>query len=125
MKNRKPHTVPYGASVAAILDTLPNTGLLFPGRNSATPFNGFSKSTAAFNRKLVGVAPWTIHDLRRTFSTGLARLRVTPHIKERLLAHASAQNSVEAIYDRHAYQEEMREAVMRWEAHLVSLRNRQ
>lgn len=121
MKGGRAHTIPYGGLTAAILAALPKKGLLFPARGRETPFNGFSKSTAAFNSKLGGVAPWTLHDLRRTFSTNLARLRVMPHIKEMLLAHATAKSDVERIYDLHSYLDEMREAMHRYEGWLHSL----
>jgi hypothetical protein len=67
------------------------------------------------------MAPWTLHDLRRTFSTGLARLRVPPHVKEMVLSHVSAKGPVEAIYDLYSYLPEQRRALRRWEAHLQSL----
>jgi integrase len=121
MKNNRPHFLPITPMVAAILATLPKEGILFPARGKATPFNGFPTSKRAFDKRLEGVAPWTLHDLRRTFSTGLATLRVLPHIKEMLLAHSSAKNPVEAIYDRYLYLDEQRQALLAWEAKLQTL----
>ena len=67
-------------------------------------------------------------DLRRTFATGLAFLRVAPHIIERLLNHKLGTiqlggeiSAVAAVYNRHLYLDEMREAVEKWEARLASL----
>ena len=52
---------------------------------------------------------WTLHDLRRTFSTHLADLDVLPHIIERLLNHVSGEISeVAAIYNRSRYARLMR-----------------
>ena len=34
-----------------------------------TVFNGWPKSKAELDKKLEGVDPWTLHDLRRTFSS--------------------------------------------------------
>ncbi|HYM46736.1 MAG TPA: integrase arm-type DNA-binding domain-containing protein [Solirubrobacteraceae bacterium] len=65
------------------------------------------------------VAAFTIHDLRRTVRTGLARLKVPPHIAERVLNHA--QPGIVATYDVHAYVDEKREALEQWAAHLTSL----
>lgn len=121
MKTGRPHSLPMMPMVAQILSTLPSEGYLFLARGKDTPFSGFSPCKEDFDAGLDGVAQWTLHDLRRTFSTGLARLRVPPHIKEMLLAHASAKDPMEAIYDRYTYEREMREALERWEAHLQQL----
>ncbi len=66
-----------------------------------------------------GIKPFTLHDLRRTVRTGLARLKVEPHIAERVLNHA--QETIEATYDRHAYLDEKRTALEKWTAHLRAL----
>lgn len=120
MKKRQ-HSIPLTPVAKALLMEAPKEGYVFLARGGDSPFNGFSKCKIAFDKKLDGVAPWTLHDLRRTFSTGLARLRVPPHIKEMLLSHASAKDPIEAIYDRYTYMEEQREALLKWEAKLQAL----
>ena len=74
------------------------------------------------------IAPWQLRDLRRTFATKLASLRVAPHIIERLLNHRLGTfqlggeiSAVAAVYNRHLYLEEMREAIDKLEAHLTSM----
>ena len=118
---KRPHSIPLTPMARAILPTTPTRGFLFRARGKDSPFNGFSTAKEDFDKRLEGVAPWTLHDLRRTFSTGLARLRVSPHIKEMLLSHVSAKNAVEAIYDRYTYIDEQREALLKWENHLQAL----
>jgi integrase len=121
MKKRQ-HAIPLTPMAAAILVDAPHDGYVFLARaRDDSPFNGFSKCKRAFDKTLESVAPWTLHDLRRTFSTGLARLRVAPHIKEMLLSHQSAKDPVEAIYDRYTYMDEQREALMKWEKQLQAL----
>jgi integrase len=121
MKKRR-HAIPLTAMAAGLLADASETGYVFPARgNEQSPFNGYSKCKVAFDKRLTGVEPWTLHDLRRTFSTGLARLRVPPHIKEMLLSHASAKSEVEAIYDRYTYEDELREALQKWETHIQTL----
>ena len=68
-----------------------------------------------------GVAAFTPHDLRRTGRTGLARLGVKVDIAERVLNHA--RERMEATYDVHEYLDEKRDALEKWEKHLVELRD--
>jgi integrase len=135
-KNKAEHKFPYGPTAAAILKHIPDQGdCLFPASRShvrgkpTTTFNGWPKHKEAFD-KACGVSGWTLHDLRRTFATGLAALKVPPHIVERLLNHkfGSLQNqtdgtvsAVAEIYNRHLYMNEMREAIKTWETRLRSL----
>lgn len=66
-----------------------------------------------------GIEPFTLHDLRRTCRTGLARLKIEPHIAERVLNHA--QETIAGTYDRHAYMDEKRAALEKWAAQLQHL----
>ena len=84
----------------------------------ATIFNGWSKPKVAFD-KACPIAAWTLHDLRRTFATNLAALGTPIHVTEKLLNHISGTVSgVAAIYNRHAYLDEMRAAIDAWEKRL-------
>ena len=74
--------------------------------------NGWSNPKRTFDKSVEGVAAWTLHDLRRTFATNLAALRRPVHVTEKLLNHVSGSVSgVAAIYNRHAYMDEMRTAI--------------
>lgn len=118
--------------VAALLEQVPRTGdYLFPAARErvrgkpATVFNGWGKPKASLDKKLEGVAPYTLHDLRRTFSTQLASLRVPQRVVERILnqkpgAH-TAISPIAALYNRYQYMDEMREAVTKWELKLEQL----
>ncbi|HZT04580.1 MAG TPA: tyrosine-type recombinase/integrase [Steroidobacteraceae bacterium] len=68
-----------------------------------------------------GIEDFTLHDLRRTVRTGLARLGVLPHIAERILSHA--QPGIVGVYDRYQYLEEKRAALKKWSAHVDGLRS--
>jgi integrase len=70
---------------------------------------GMSKRKAQFDDKLKAVAPWTVHDLRRTAKSLMSRAGVLPHISERVLGHV--MGGVEGIYDRHSYREEKAQAL--------------
>ncbi len=126
-KNRRIHTFPYGDCVAAILETIPDTGgMLFPARtenvrNQPSPcFNGWSKAKKSFDGGLEEVEPYTLHDLRRTFSSTLAALGTPIHVTEKLLNHVSGTLSgIAAIYNRHSYMKEMRDAAIKFEKQIV------
>ena len=71
----------------------------------------------------VSLAPWRIHDLRRTVATGMERLGIRLQVVEALLGHvAGSRAGVVGIYQRHTYDEEKREAVEKWAEHIAFLR---
>ncbi len=130
-KNGVEHVFPYGEMVAFILEALPrlnSTDLLFPSCVSGDrPISGWSKYKTEM---AAGVEHWVLHDLRRTFGTKLAGLRVAPHVVERLLNHKFGSitnqtngmvSAVAEVYNRHHYMPEMREAVQIWETRLASI----
>jgi len=80
---------------------------------------GVARCQARMKKK--GIDNFTLHDLRRTCRTGLARLKVAPHIAERVLNHV--QEKISGTYDTHDYLEEKREALNKWSAHLAGLTN--
>ena len=135
-KNGVDHTLPYGDTVAALLSSLSgDDDLFFPARgNPENAFNGYSPSKVRLDKFIKGnnekspVAAWTLHDLRRTFATNLAALGIPIHVTEKLLNHISGTVSgVAAIYNRHAYLDEMRKAMTDWETRLreiITLRDR-
>jgi len=63
--------------------------------------------------------PWTVHDLRRTVATGLAKLGCPRVVQDRILNHID--NSVSAIYDRHTYDIEARGWQQKWANHMDRL----
>jgi integrase len=71
-----------------------------------------------------GVKGFTHHDLRRTFATNMAALGVRLEVTEKLLNHVSGSlGGIVAVYQRHDFKDEMREAVTKWEAKLSALVN--
>jgi integrase len=96
--------------------------------NGHTPISGFGKAkaridsaaaTARKSARLDPLAPWTIHDLRRTAASGLGKLGASRFIISRVLNHADS--SVTGIYDRHAYLDEKRHALDSWGTYLSNL----
>jgi len=71
---------------------------------------------------LSGVTGWTLHDVRRTFSSKCAEWQVaSPDIIERLLGHTTALSPIARIYNRWHYLPEMRAALERYEEKLAHL----
>jgi integrase len=69
-----------------------------------------------------GIEEWTLHDLRRTAATGMARLNIAPHVVDRILNHVSGTiRGVAAVYNRHAYLEERRTALEIWSRYVENL----
>jgi integrase len=127
-KNNRQHTFPLGPTAASIVRSIDRgSPYLFPARRDfrmdmpSTVYNSWAKDKRAFDR-MCPIAHWTLHDLRRTFSTNLAGLNTPPHVLERILNHSSGTISgVAAIYNRFRYMEEMRAAIEAWEGKLARL----
>jgi hypothetical protein len=70
------------------------------------------------------LAPWRLHDLRRTFSSQLSEhLSVPPHVVEACLNHVSgaAKRGVAGTYNQATYAAERRVALERWADHVEGL----
>lgn len=55
---------------------------------------------------------WRPHDIRRAVATGLSRLQIPRIVIKSVLSHLD--QSATAIYDRHRYLDEMRDALNQW-----------
>ena len=125
-KNGRLHVIPLGTMAASVLgrQRLPKT-LYFPARGKATPFNGYSKAKRELDERC-GVSDWTLHDLRRTFASGLASMGVPLHVIERLLNHVSGSfGGIVGVYQRYNFMPEMRNAIESWETHIADLVRKQ
>lgn len=120
-KNGKSHAVPLTASALKILSAIPRTKspYVFPARGKPDqPYAGYSKGKRELDAG-AGLHDWTLHDLRRTAATGMAKLGIAPHVVERLLNHVSGTFAgVAGVYNRFKYEDEMKGALEAWERHL-------
>jgi integrase len=118
-KNGRRHVVPLGPMAKAVLGCSREAdALYFPARGRTTPFNGFSKGKAHLDRAC-GFSDWTIHDLRRTFASGLAALGVQLAVIERTLNHVSGSfGGIVSVYQHYDFMPEMRDAMARWSRHV-------
>jgi hypothetical protein len=107
--------------IRRVLNTLPSTGN-FVLNGTDRPFGDHS---GAKEKVTPAIPPWTLHDLRRSFASGLQRIGVAPQIVELALNHRSGTFSgVAGIYQRHRYAKEVREAFELWSQHIETLISR-
>jgi integrase len=118
-KNRRPHEVPLSAAAVAIIREMPRREpfVLVNGRHHYT--RGKAAIDHAFDQE---IPHWVFHDLRRTAASGMARLGIPVHVTEAVLNHRSGTVSgVAAIYNRHDYAAEKRNALEAWARFVLSL----
>ena len=123
-KSNRTLVLPLSPMVIELIRSIPKTidDRVFParGNDSASP-SGFSKSKRRLDAASE-VADWTLHDLRRTAATGMARLGVAPHVVERILNHTTGVlGGVAGIYNRFEYLPEMRMGLEIWNEHVKSV----
>ena len=85
--------------------------------------DGYRKEIGAAGKPLpVEIPHWTLHDLRRTAATGMARLNFPTHVVDKILNHTSGTiRGVAAIYNRFEYLEERRAALEAWGRYVTGL----
>ena len=124
-KNGNEHSFPITKSATSILARhTTKSGPLFSAKGKPNDFfSGWSKSKLALDKKLGDdFVPWTLHDLRRTYATNLAKLGTPIHITEKLLNHISGTFAgITGVYQRHSYKDEMKSAVELWERRLAEI----
>ena len=122
-KNRRTLVLPLPEMVLNILRSIPRRDgvCIFGDPNNG--FHSWSHHKKLLDARLAAagtpLADWRLHDLRRTFRTGLGRLGVPPHVAELCINHV--RKGMSAIYDRHTYQPEMASALMQWMEHLTAI----
>jgi integrase len=123
-KSGRAHVIPLSPQAIAVIKGIPKThdALVFPARGKDNPISGFSKWKRKLD-KLSTTTDWTLHDIRRTVSTGLAKQGISPHVTERVLNHKNGTlGGVAGVYNRFGYLPEMREALEEWAQRLDDIR---
>ena len=138
-KNGRPHIVHLAEPARAILRAVPRVAgspLAFT-TTGVTPLSGFAhaklrlvrkieveraRAAAEARREAEPLAPWRLHDFRRTGVTALARQGVRWEVADRLLNHVQgAIRGVAAIYQRHDFLAEREAALNLWAAHVLAV----
>ncbi len=95
--------------------------------NGTNAVSGFSRAKRRLDKAIAKqarqpLAPWVLHDLRRTVATGLQRLGVRLEVTEAVLNHISGSRSgIVGVYQRHDYRAEKAQALQVWSTHVMSV----
>src|SRR5262249_49913526 len=120
VKNGREFTLPLSAQALAILARQPrrnSSDFIFADRG----FNDWDRCKAGVDQR-IGIAPYRLHDLRRSAATYMAEIGILPHIVEAVLNHVSGhKQGIAGTYNRAKYADEMRSALQRWADHLTSI----
>ena len=131
-KNGRPHTVYLTDAMLTILNMVPrfkDVDLLFPAvGNASQPMSGDQKVKDRINKRMrealckMGAKEpdnWRVHDFRRCIATGLQRLGFRPDIADQVIGHVgSTRSGAGAHYLHHGYDDERKEALEAWSAHI-------
>jgi len=124
-KNKQRHEVPLSTATLEILQGLKRSKSKYVfstthGRSSVVGYDG----AKARLDKLSGVKAWRLHDIRRTVASGMAGLKIALPVIEKCINHTSGTfRGVLAVYQRHKFADEKREAFDVWAAHVGRLVN--
>jgi integrase len=120
-KNGKPHLVHLSEASLDVLARCPENGDYVMAAASSRKFDRFSEMKRELDRSS-GVRDWVLHDLRRTMVSGMAKLGVSPHVADKILNHQSGTISgVAAVYQRHQFMEERKQALELWGRHVTAI----
>ena len=124
-KNHKTLVLTLPPVAIDILRSAPKrTGRDFIFGERGGSFSAWSYAKASIHVRIAmaeGRTPphWTLHDIRRSFRTGLGRLGVRSDIAERVVNHI--KGGVEAIYDKFKYEPDIKAALAIWADHVGTI----
>jgi integrase len=118
-KNHRAHVVPLSDMARAILEVRSRNGRDYVFGRAQGGFSGWSFCKRQLDEQ-TKLAPWVIHDLRRSAATGMATIGIQPHVIECVLNHVSGfRAGVSGVYNRATYIAEMTTALARWAEHVA------
>jgi integrase len=127
-KNGRLHELPLSTQALAIIERQPrrnSSEFLFSDKQG---YKDWDTAKTKLDQR-IGIAPWRLHDLRRTCATQLGELGINPWIIEAVLNHYSKstlgnvelpghRSGVAGVYQRAKYSDEMRRALQLWSDHI-------
>ncbi len=121
-KSGRAHVVPLSAAAMELLEATPRLGDHVWTSDGESHVTGYSKAKSRLDAYIAAkgdaLAPWVLHDIRRTVATHMVRLGVTETTVGRVLNHA-VQGVTGKVYALHSYVPEKRSALDRWAAELA------
>jgi integrase len=117
-KNGHDHEVPLPGHIVNALKALPRSGEYVFSLNGKSPIGGMSDLKSRVERES-GVTGWRFHDFRRTLRSGIAELGVVYEVAERVIGHTMP--TLDQTYNLHLYLAEKRDALLRWERHVLAI----
>jgi integrase len=124
-KNNRPLVLSLPVVAVDILQSVPRReGREYLFGSSGNAFSGWAYAKMSLDARIAvaegkPLPHWTIHDLRRTARTGLGKIGVAPHVAELVINHV--KGGVEAIYDRHRYEREIKQALALWGDYVLAV----
>lgn len=132
-KNGREHAIYLNSIARDVLADIPrlreNGGFVFT-TTGETAISGWSRAKSILDTTMAKyakqadaeIAPWVIHDLRRTVASGMARIGVALPVIERCLNHVSGSFAgIVGVYQRHEFEPEKEAAFRAWGDHLARL----
>ncbi len=126
-KDKHAHVVPLSPEELAVIATLPHStdaNFVFRTTGDVSSPSGFSRAKANMDKliKQAKVRPWRMHDIRRSFCTGLAQLGVDVIVAEKLLNHVGESlRGIVGVYQRHEDGVKKSAAMELWGRHVAGL----
>jgi integrase len=122
-KNRLPHRVPLSPLALEILQTAKSlsgdSSWVFPSYRTKRPITPAAVNHAVrLHRNSLAVA-FVPHDLRRTAACHMTGMGISRLVVSKILNHV--ERGVTAVYDRHSYDREKRQALEAWSHKLKAI----
>lgn len=123
-KTKRSHVYPLSSPAWAIVESLPrwnNGDCLITTTSGDRPVSGFSKAKQLLDEKiaerskkeeLAPLSGYTVHDIRRSVATHMARIGIPQEHIERVLGHVV--QGVAGTYNQYSYLDEKRAALEKW-----------
>jgi len=121
-KNGRPHVVALSSHARELLSSVPALSERYVfSTDGRRPVSIGSKIKARLDSAM-DVPPWRLHDLRRTFVTGMAELGIRADVIELSINHISgARGGIAGVYNRSELMPDRRAAVARWSKHVAGI----
>jgi integrase len=105
----------------AIIAAAPRISDKYVFSHGVKPLRGYHPAKQALD-KASDVSGWTLHDLRRTCASGLAKLEISIAVIEQILNHRGGSLAgVTGVYIRHQFEKEKRAALQQWADYVEQL----